>query len=631
MNKILLLLSDIHVEISTDSDGEPKPKFESWLTDTGIDSNNWFIDEFTRFVKLKFPDSDIYLIVTGDISDSAQISEFTEASRLIRRIVDSLRIDLKNVLLLPGDHDVNRVDCNIAFRERDEMQKKAYDFQAEKFRKFSDFYQTFYSDGLNIFDPEKAITNYIKIQDVKILIIGLNSNFKIGTRGGVGFIPNELLQEELGDLRKLFPEYSFIVATHHNVERLYADAYDAQWEKENRLATRSTLINNDVRCHIYGNEHTYTSASKAEMEILSLGTFSKIQKTPLAFNVLEVRHVEETNELKLLNNGYNCIDHGVLDAPKFGKWDISNQVGDVKEIELVKPLNISQIAQVQELPTATDRSLPKVFLNESEPGDDVISMVSPMPENYVPFTDKSEAHQFFLSLIKRDGLFYTGHFHWSETSRAHNWIDVPQILSTADNLLASKQFILDCITQNDLKFDFIIGLGIEGNMLATRAAIKSGKPYSYLPYSYRYDDHSSYEKKLNFTNSGQYKTVLIITDVVHDGRTIRKLIHKQRQDDLQNFFDEVERILVISLFYTGSLPAEQTKYHCLLNKFEGDPSFDKLNDHEESRIQFHFLSHMKVETCPYTKENYRTDCLIVREGLGCVHKFYTEKSVISAS
>ena len=120
--------------------------------------------------------------------------------------------------------------------------------------------------------------------------------------------------------------------------------------------------------------------------------------------------------------------------------------------------------------------------------------------------------------------------------------------------VVSKKYILNLIDKNKLDFDFIIGLGIEGNMLATRTSIIKNKDYTFLPYSYRYEDHSTHEKQLNFENDGKIKTVLIITDVVHDGRTIRKLIHKKRtEDNTAKFFEPVEKIFVVSFHSTFNI------------------------------------------------------------------------------
>ena len=61
-------------------------------------------------------------------------------------------------------------------------------------------------------------------------------------------------------------------------------------------------------------------------------------------------------------------------------------------------------------------------------------------------------------------------------------------------------------------------------MIATRLSVKYNKPYSFLPYSYRYDDHSEYEKVLNYTNNGEFKKILIITDVVLNEVSMEQIV-----------------------------------------------------------------------------------------------------------
>jgi len=48
-----------------------------------------------------------YLVVPGDISDTAHPAEFVLASQLIRDIAKSLEVPLKRVLAVPGNHDVD--------------------------------------------------------------------------------------------------------------------------------------------------------------------------------------------------------------------------------------------------------------------------------------------------------------------------------------------------------------------------------------------------------------------------------------------------------------------------------------------------------------------------------------------
>jgi hypothetical protein len=166
--------------------------------------------------------------------------------------------------------------------------------------------------------------------------------------------------------------------------------------------------------------------------------------------------------------------------------------------------------------------------------------------------------------------------------------------------------------------DLIIGLGYEGNIISSKASIKYDIPYTFLPYSYRWKDHNEFENKLNFENQDKkFKTVLLITDVVNDGRTIRKLVGKETRE--KKFFDNVEKIIVVSLFYTG----QEEINNDILN-YDKLPEKQKVGDEIVNNIEFYTIKHLKVEKCPYG-ENYKDECFILKDNLHCVHKFYSEK------
>ena len=155
-------------------------------------------------------------------------------------------------------------------------------------------------------------------------------------------------------------------------------------------------------------------------------------------------------------------------------------------------------------------------------------------------------------------------------------------------------------------------------MIASKASLKYPQKYTYLPYSYRWLDHNKFENKLNLQNDDKkYKTVILITDVVNDGRTIRKLVGKADRE--KTFFDNVEKIIVVSLFYTG----DQKLNHDILN-YERLPKEYQKNDEKINNIEFYSVRQLKIEKCPYG-EDYKTECFILRDNLHCVHKFYTEQ------
>jgi pyrimidine operon attenuation protein/uracil phosphoribosyltransferase len=171
--------------------------------------------------------------------------------------------------------------------------------------------------------------------------------------------------------------------------------------------------------------------------------------------------------------------------------------------------------------------------------------------------------------------------------------------------------------------DLIIGLGYEGNIISSKVSIKYNIPYSSLPYSYRYNDHHKFEKQLYFENTdGKYKKVLIITDVVNDGRTIRKLIKKDNREKI--FFENVEKINVVSLFYSGDRPLNIDVLNTKGKSFSKD--YDLENDYPDvDNIDYYTVAKLKVEKCPYSNGDYKEACLIYKDKLDCVHLFYDEE------
>jgi hypothetical protein len=93
---------------------------------------------------------------------------------------------------------------------------------------------------------------------------------------------------------------------------------------------------------------------------------------------------------------------------------------------------------------------------------------------------------------------------------------------------------------------------------------------------------------------------------------LRKLIKEQESA----FFEKVEKIIVLSLFYTGH---EDLSTGTLNNSSNQD------NDYSISNIEYYSIKQLRVEKCPFGKD-YREECLIYKDQLSCVHLFYDERN-----
>lgn len=599
MKKAIIHISDLHVTYHKDSNGEliPRDSIRSFFsTHPNDEETAAYVDKIIDFIKGDYQLFEFYLIVTGDITDKGIKEEFTKAEEILNKFAKELNIEKSKILLVPGDHDVNWDSCKTAYEILKNDEKiKAYDCHDDKLKCYKDFVDKFYEN--NEFDPKKAISKTMSFEN-EIMFLGLNSNFKVGTKAGFGFIPNEKLKEEINAIN---PDRPLVGVFHHNFKAEYDDSACGQWEKMNLNHVKDLLKSKDTRAVFYGNEHTPSSSDEKQFVLSACGSLGHKGSTARSFKIY--RFNNENNGISLEIDLISQINHGNHSNYKIGYFGKeSRPENEISNIIFKLPNLAYNNNSKTEIPHANN------------------SIKEPQIE-----VDLKEG---LFKIIKEKKLFHSGHFHWSDTSRAHNWIDVTKILNNNKDLTLAKNSILDLINKNILTkeqdFDFIIGLGIEGNILSTKLAIKHDKPYSFLPYSYRYEDHNDSEKKLYLENEGKYKTVLIITDVVNDGRTIRKLIHKPGR--AIEFFKDVKKIYVVSLFYTGD---EVNKNPSILNLTAEKISEKEIKgDHVENRIEYYYVLDLKVEKCPYG-ENYRQECLIMREpSLGCIHRFYDEEKAL---
>lgn len=612
-NPVIIHISDLHISDHSDKLGN-KPNKYSFLDSNIANSNNiTFIDKFISKVSNKFPSNRKILLVTGDTSNVGETIEFNAGHNYLNKIITDLNINKNDVCLVPGDHDVHRESISKVFRETPDLDKNPYELIEEKFGNYSKFY----NDLIGVpFDSLKVIFKTILLSENTILI-GVNSNYKIGNSPANGYIIVEQFEAEMSEIKSEHPNVkNFIIGFHHNISGNFENKITGQWETDNRSDIIYSFQSNDIKMILYGNEHTPKSCKLDSTGIYISDSGALSSTNPLGtFKCYE--YFEEENKHYLKNNLFTLLKHNNVTETTAGDWifvDPPSQRHN-EEDEFIILDNTSTVAQSE-----FDLDIPEAS-TEAQAESAIIN------EEFAESIYLGEYSEKIYEIIKKKKLFHSGHFHWSETSRAHNWIDITKLLENKDDLFTVKSSIIDIIETFELhkNCDLIIGLGYEGNIISSKAAIKYNIPYSSLPYSYRYNDHHAFEKELYFKNDDKkYKNVIIITDVVNDGRTIRKLMRKENRE--KAFFNNVDKVTVISLFYSGERDLDVN----VLNTKDKDFSenYDWENDYNDvDNIQYFTVAKLKVEKCPYKNNNYETDCVIYKDGLDCVHLFYNKSKV----
>jgi orotate phosphoribosyltransferase len=623
MNDLILHISDLHV---SDQSGDLGPANSNTHLTLDQANNTAYIKLFTDKVK-ELEYNKLYLLVTGDISNIAESVEFEEATHLLELLMAELRLPKEQILLIPGDHDVHRDTIKDAIRKK--IAKEQH--QILKFKNFNECYHKIKGKD---FDYKKSIFDHLIIGD--ILLLAVNSNFNVDQNGGHGFLPSVEFEKELAKFREEYINHELILCLHHNLEGDHEDKQFGQWQEHNRRLLSTILERNRVKCVLNGNEHTANSKTLADSEGVILsdsGPFSSKGNPRATFKVYEIE--TSGGNLILQNKVYELRTISSTREGAFGAW-AKYSYEDIKKVELEnfvlrKAPERQENDQIDFLPENNDQ--PEILSAEQFPvlptekdrdhaGEPAVSQELEEEEKKteIRIYENKVLQKNLYEIVKEKKLFHQGHFHWSETSRAHNWIDIGRLLENFEDLYFAQNTIIDVLEKMELvdQADLIIGLGYEGNMIASKASLKYPQKYTYLPYSYRWLDHNKFENKLNLKNEEKkYKTVILITDVVNDGRTIRKLVGKEDRE--KTFFDNVEKIIVVSLFYTG----DQKLNHDILN-YDRLPKEYQKNDEVINNIEFYSVRQLKIEKCPYG-DDYKTECFILRDNLHCVHKFYTEQ------
>lgn len=644
MNKIIIHISDLHVSDQRGKLGPVNTNTYYTLDETeNLNYTNQFLDKVKGI-----PQQDRYLVITGDFSNIAEKLEFSEATKIVKNIMTQLGINKDKVLLIPGDHEIHRDSIKDAIRDdipEDEYQKI----------KFANFNALYYEIKEDNFPWDKLIFDHIEIGD--LILLGVNSNYQVDQTGGNGFLPTKEFEIELASIRERYPKQELILCLHHNLEGEHELKSYGQWDARNKLHLITIFTRYNIKCILNGNEHTpnskYLGVNK-DIIISDAGPISsKITPAP-SFKIYEIE--DSGSSLALLNRVFGLRTVNGQSEGNYGNWveyrneEIKNSeierfvFRNQAEIVIEEPENSipggqTVVASEEETTLVTDENSGVIKENSTDDVEKVEEEKEIKEENSEKPEEAEEEPETVVTspsptivyendlyqgtlygIIRDKKLFHQGHFHWSETSRAHNWIDTTRLLEDKDDLHFVNKAIIDVLETMNLieNTDLIIGLGYEGNMIASKASLKYNLPYTYLPYSYRWDDYNEFENRLHFENEEkEFKQVILITDVVNDGRTIRKLVGKENRE--KKFFDNVEKIIVVSLFYTG----HENLNNDILN-------YDRLSEDRQkgdevvNNIEYYTVQQLKIEKCPYG-ENYKSECFILRDNLHCIHKFYTEK------
>lgn len=146
-------------------------------------------------------------------------------------------------------------------------------------------------------------------------------------------------------------------------------------------------------------------------------------------------------------------------------------------------------------------------------------------------------------IIAKKGLLKVGHFLLDETYCARDWLDTKEIIETRVTFEDIIKCIIAHINQHygDSKNYLLLGLDLEGAILASRIAMSLQRPFSYLIPAKDLDNNTGKDIETAIEKFDKY---IIITDAIVTGETIRKVLNTLSIED------DYEKVLQIyTIFY----------------------------------------------------------------------------------
>jgi 3',5'-cyclic AMP phosphodiesterase CpdA len=232
------------------------------------------------------------LAVTGDLAEMGRKSEFENVLQFLDRLTERLELGRERVLLVPGNHDINRSLCEAYFKECEGHEETPLEPYWRKFQPYASFFQSFYGGQSSIRFTEAAPWTLYEIEDLKVVVAGLNSTWRESHRpqDHYGWAGEKQLRWFAGKLRT-YKERGWLRLglIHHNVlRRAHEDNENLHDADELR-----SILGGELNLLLHGHTHQARLDFLGRLPVLSTGSASVVadarpQEVPNQYQLIRI-------------------------------------------------------------------------------------------------------------------------------------------------------------------------------------------------------------------------------------------------------------------------------------------------------------------------------------------------------
>jgi WD40 repeat protein/3',5'-cyclic AMP phosphodiesterase CpdA len=116
------------------------------------------------------------IVVSGDLAEWGLKDEFEEALGFLAALSESLKVPRRRVIVVPGNHDINRKLCESYFAECEGDGEKPAPPYSRKWKHYAWMFQQFYGGEKGVsFSLEDTQWSFWELEELQVAVAGLNS------------------------------------------------------------------------------------------------------------------------------------------------------------------------------------------------------------------------------------------------------------------------------------------------------------------------------------------------------------------------------------------------------------------------------------------------------------------------
>lgn len=162
------------------------------------------------------------LVFSGDLAEWRLPKEFQDVLQFVEGLTELLSLPRRHVVMLPGNHDINRKACEAYFNDREADEEQPVSPFWPQWRAYVRCFYHFYRDCPEITFTEAEPWTLFPMPELRLVVAGLNSTMRESHRdadhyGYLGEAQLRWFAEKLAHYRQ--QDWLRIAALHHNIRR----------------------------------------------------------------------------------------------------------------------------------------------------------------------------------------------------------------------------------------------------------------------------------------------------------------------------------------------------------------------------------------------------------------------------